>query len=121
MVKLEPIENQLSDNPARPSVGTVGKRITVETNIYPIRAIADTKAFQYDITLHPDVPPTVSRLLWKSVEAKVRSIKPQLSGALLAYDGRKNCFSTADLCEMGQSVSVTVEFDRSSQGKNPFF
>lgn len=113
MVKLESTGGVHSKNPPRLAQGTVGRSITVNTNIFPITAIADAQAFQYDVVITPDVP-VVFRKLWPFIESQVRKIRPELKGALLAYDGRRNAFSTADICEMGEKTTLTVDYDRSA-------
>ncbi len=110
---------KFSENPSRPVLSRgerrAGREITVTANIFPITAIANVKAFQYDVVIDPEVPPAISRRLWDQVEGKVRQLKPELKGALLAFDGRKNAFSTADLGPMGQPMTVSVEFDKNSE------
>ena len=108
---------KFSDNPARPTLvpgeRRAGREISVTTNIFPIKAMGNVKAFQYDVVIEPDVPPTVSRQLWEFVESKIQAMKPQ-DRVLLAYDGRRNAFSTVSLGEIGESVTVTVEYDKNA-------
>ena len=105
--------SSFSDNPARPSTGTSGKPISVDVNIFPIRAIAEMNAFQYDIKADPDLPSTLLRKLWeKMIVDQLRSHVPEGKKALFVFDGKKNAFSTVSFGEMGKKVDVTIEYDR---------
>jgi eukaryotic translation initiation factor 2C len=102
---------QRTENPLRPGIGTSGTQIQVQVNIYPITALGNVKAYQYDVTFKPDIPPSVTRTLWNQVESKIRKL-PSMQRALLAYDGKKNAFSTTDICSSDSPVILDVGSER---------
>lgn len=122
-----------TENPKRPGFGTIGKRITLNANIFAVQLKEDITAFQYHVKMiqydrkkstdgelietskEVDLPVAVSRPLWKFVESEVRKHFSNLQSVYLAYDGKKTCYSTADLCAMGEKVEVEVLFDRTAE------
>lgn len=106
----------LSENPLRPTLAPgerrAGKPIRVTANIFPMKGIPNISAFQYDVAIVPEVPPKVTRQLWSFVESKIQA--RHKGKVLLAYDGRSIAFSTASIGEMGEPVTVTVEYDKNA-------
>ena len=127
-----------SSNPKRPGQGKVGKRITLNANIFAIKLKEDMKAFQYHVKIiqfdrkkstsnqvdevgkEVDLPVAVSRPLWRFVESEVRRHFSNLGSVYLTYDGKKTCYTTADLCGMGEKVEVEVVFDRTAEFQSNF-
>ena len=109
-------KRNLSENPLRPTLAPgerrAGRPIRVTANIFPMKGIPNISAFQYDVAIVPEVPPKVSRQLWAFVESKIQA--RHKAKVLLAYDGRSIAFSTASIGEMGEPVTVTVEYDKNA-------
>jgi hypothetical protein len=106
----------LSENPLRPVLAPgerrAGRAIRVAANMFPMKGIPNIQAFQYDVVIKPEVPPAVTRQLWGFVESQIQA--RHKGQVLLAYDGRSNAFSTASIGEMGEPVTVKVDYDKNA-------
>lgn len=71
--------------------GTSGRNIRVRTNFYEITHLPQKNVFHYDITITPDLPPSMNRKVWKCFEDQF--LDTVLGGIRPVYDGRKNIFS----------------------------
>ncbi|RKO88986.1 Piwi domain-containing protein [Blyttiomyces helicus] len=102
--------------PLRPdNGGTTGRLLRVRVNIFPVRALAETTAYQYDVVMKPEVPPVAARQVWKLVEEELRAKSPK---ALVVYDGRKNAFTTFNIGER-ESLSVTLRREDRQDSAGP--
>ncbi|KAJ3300746.1 hypothetical protein HK104_006045 [Borealophlyctis nickersoniae] len=95
----------VTDLPRRPGVGKTGRHIKVMVNVYPLRELVETIAYQYDVSITPAVPVPLSRVVWKLAEEQFRAGSKK---AYVVYDGRNNAFTTMDL---GDSLVATVNHD----------
>lgn len=87
--------------PQKTSVGTVGKKITVETNMFRLifPRNFETNVIHYDVVITPDKP----KCFLRSVFEEFRKI--QCPKRYPAFDGRKNAYSANNLPFGDQSVS----------------
>lgn len=94
-------EKYLDQMPQKIGVGTMGKKITVETNMFRLifPRNFETNVIHYDVVITPDTP----KCLLRSVFEKFRQI--QCPNRHPAFDGRKNAYSANDLPFGDQSVS----------------
>ncbi|KNC96140.1 uncharacterized protein SPPG_08528 [Spizellomyces punctatus DAOM BR117] len=103
---------KLTELPLRPDAGgTIGRPIKVRCNIFPLRMVANTIAYQYDVVMTPEkqadkISASLAKRAWRAAEEQFRAGD---KAALVVYDGKKNAFSTANLEQ--QSVKVVVNED----------
>ncbi|KAI8822400.1 Piwi domain-containing protein [Fimicolochytrium jonesii] len=102
---------QLTDLPLRPTPGVDGRNIKIRCNIYPLRMAAETMAYQYDVTMVPDVTALAKRA-WRLAQPLFLQNDER---AYIAYDGKKNAFSTVDF----QTTTVTVTIDKDEDDYYP--
>ncbi|KAI8914093.1 hypothetical protein BC831DRAFT_179551 [Entophlyctis helioformis] len=89
--------------------GRLGRKLTVRANIFPVTALADTYAYQYDVAFTPKVPVPVCRRAWKVIEATLKKkVGPK---CLLAFDGRQNAFSVFDMATQTLEIQVPRDDD----------
>ena len=71
-------------------MGTMGRQIRVRSNFFEITKLPDMKIIHYDVTITPDVPPTLNRIIFAEFE------RLNLAGALgnirSIFDGKLNLF-----------------------------
>ncbi|KAJ3148183.1 hypothetical protein HDU86_007531 [Geranomyces michiganensis] len=96
---------KLTELPLRPTPGKEGRPIKVRVNIFPLRVAAETIAYQYDVQIQPDIPALYKRA-WRVAEPLLRNGDTR---AFLAFDGKRNAFSTTFI--KAQTIKVTVEKD----------
>ncbi|TPX71401.1 hypothetical protein SpCBS45565_g01159 [Spizellomyces sp. 'palustris'] len=99
--------SKLTELPLRPDPGTRGTPIQVRCNIFPLKIVAETIAYQYDVVMDPNVP-ALAKHAWRLAEDQFRNGNKKV---LLAYDGKKNAFSTANF----SNLAVTVGVDRDEE------
>ncbi|RUS16005.1 Piwi domain-containing protein [Endogone sp. FLAS-F59071] len=85
---------KLSDVVLRPSSGTSGTKIKVRANFYEVTHLPQINVIHYDVTIEPDMPPTMNRKVWKHFED---TFDTALGGIRPVYDGKKNLFSPKKL------------------------
>ncbi|KAI8818718.1 Piwi domain-containing protein [Fimicolochytrium jonesii] len=96
---------KLTDLPLRPTPGKEGKPIKVRCNIFPLRLLAETVAYQYDVVMTPEVPALAKRA-WRVAQETFRDGNKK---SFIAFDGKKNAFSTQEFTNL--TVTVTVDKD----------
>ncbi|KAJ3182043.1 hypothetical protein HDU87_000383 [Geranomyces variabilis] len=97
---------KLTELPLRPTPGKEGRPIKVRCNIFPLRVAAETIAYQYDVTISPDIPALYKRA-WRIAEPLLRDGNNR---AFLAFDGKRNAFSTTLIPTQTIKVSVDKDF-----------
>ncbi|KAJ3169190.1 hypothetical protein HDU88_000986 [Geranomyces variabilis] len=97
---------KLTELPLRPTPGKEGRPIKVRVNIFPLRVAAETIAYQYDVTISPDIPALYKRA-WRIAEPLLRDGDTR---AFLAFDGKRNAFSTTLIPTQTIKVSVDKDF-----------
>ncbi|KAG7199076.1 hypothetical protein KM043_017975 [Ampulex compressa] len=98
------------------SGGTLGRRITVETNMFSLIFNQNfrTDAVHYDVTITPDKPKFLMRTVFETFRAKT------MPKRYPAYDGKKNAYSASNL-PFGDYVEGNVEvFDAERQQNRTF-
>lgn len=78
---------------------------TFPSDLYFPRLAAETIAYQYDVVMNPDFP-ALSKKAWRIAEAEFRNNN---SRAYIAYDGKKNAFSTAKFDTLTVKVNVNKD------------
>jgi hypothetical protein len=56
--------------------GTLGKTISLQTNMIPITSLSKVSAFQYDIAMNPEVGSDVSRRVFQQCETLIQKLHP---------------------------------------------
>ncbi|KAJ3410228.1 Eukaryotic translation initiation factor 2C, partial [Chytridiales sp. JEL 0842] len=104
--------------PKRPNPGTVGKKIKLFVNMYPM-TIPTADCYHYDVTISSvnpkktDLPPKVNRDV---MNAWKRSMKqPEVKSSV--YDGRKNMFTCKKLPADLQKGEMKVELPEEDEPK----
>ncbi|TPX56274.1 hypothetical protein PhCBS80983_g04652 [Powellomyces hirtus] len=101
------IPAKLTELPMRPPPGKEGRAIKVRCNIFPLRIAAETIAYQYDVVMLPDVPALYKRA-WRLAEPLFRDGNKR---AYMAFDGKKNAFSTAQIDQTTVKVAVDKDME----------
>ncbi|RUP50486.1 Piwi domain-containing protein [Jimgerdemannia flammicorona] len=86
----------------------------------PMKSLfADMDVFHYDVTITPDVPPKLNKIVWE--EFCITHKEDAFGGMLTVYDGRKNLFAPKELpCADPYSDKITIpEHDGSINRKAP--
>uniref|UniRef100_A0A1D1XV91 Protein argonaute MEL1 n=1 Tax=Anthurium amnicola TaxID=1678845 RepID=A0A1D1XV91_9ARAE len=92
----------------RPGVGRIGVQTRVRSNYFPVTLFPRDNIIQYDVTITPDVPPKLNRIIFaRFVE---RSQGGPIGDFKLVYDGRKIAFAPKVL-PFGQAGTFDVELD----------
>ena len=90
----------------RPGVGTTGKPVNILVNFFEITRLPDANVHHYDVTITPDVPPKLNRLVYRTMVE--RYTQSHLGGSLPVYDGRKNMFSLPELPFKSHTFEVSL-------------
>ncbi|KAJ3271560.1 hypothetical protein HDV01_006522 [Terramyces sp. JEL0728] len=90
--------------PKRPGFGSSGRPIKVAVNIFPVQQIASKNAFQYDISITPELPQEKQRRVFAQLE---QLLAQKYKGCWIVYDGKKNAFSTFDL-KYAQTFEIVI-------------
>ncbi|KAJ3020417.1 hypothetical protein HKX48_000825 [Thoreauomyces humboldtii] len=106
-MRLDPSAVKLTELPLRPVPGKDGRAIKVRCNIFPLRIAAETIAYQYDVVMDPDIP-VLYKKAWRLAEPLFRDGNHR---AYIAFDGKKNAFSTAILGPMCHKVTIDQDAD----------
>uniref|UniRef100_A0A0E0D4L9 Piwi domain-containing protein n=1 Tax=Oryza meridionalis TaxID=40149 RepID=A0A0E0D4L9_9ORYZ len=91
---LPPSSSKAVTFPARPDVGTIGRRCRVRANHFLVQ-VADNDIYHYDVVISPE---STSRERNRSIINKLVALHKQfLDGRLPVYDGRKSIYTAGPL------------------------
>ncbi|EAY91417.1 hypothetical protein OsI_13041 [Oryza sativa Indica Group] len=91
---LPPSSSKAVTFPARPDVGTIGRRCRVRANHFLVQ-VADKDIYHYDVVITPE---STSRERNRSIINKLVALHKQfLDGRLPVYDGRKSIYTAGPL------------------------
>lgn len=97
----------LSEFALRPEApATKGRSIYLKTNIFPLIEIEEKQIYQYDVVVVPEIPVEDTKLAWMKFESQVK--KKYGAGTFLAFDGKKNAYSSSSI----QGMTIKVQVDR---------
>ncbi|KAK3149042.1 hypothetical protein QOZ80_3AG0212190 [Eleusine coracana subsp. coracana] len=93
-------------HPARPGVGTMGKKVMIRANHFLVD-VADNNLFHYDVSINPE---SKSRQTNREVLNELIKLygKTSLGGKLPAYDGRKSLYTAGSLPFESEEFVVTL-------------
>ncbi|TVU44552.1 hypothetical protein EJB05_03997 [Eragrostis curvula] len=105
-VDLAPVSKKGMAHPARPGVGTVGKKVMIRANHFLVD-VADNNLFHYDVSINPE---SKSRQTNREVLNELIKLHGQtsLGGKLPAYDGRKSLYTAGSLPFESEEFVVTL-------------
>jgi eukaryotic translation initiation factor 2C len=109
----------MTELPIRPDLGTLGKRIPVQVNIFPVTQLSQLSAFQYDVAIVPEIPSKekavklpdeLCRRVFRQVEVL---LKEKYKNCWMVFDGSKNAYSTMKIadCEFDVYVKKQEEME----------
>ncbi|RIA82435.1 Piwi domain-containing protein [Glomus cerebriforme] len=75
----------------RPSLGNQGREIRVRANFFEVTSLPEANIHHYDITITPEVPPSLNRKVYQEFEEL--NSKSNFNNILPVFDGRKNIFT----------------------------
>lgn len=102
----------------RPSFGKEGRAIQIRANCYQLTQIPKGNIIHYDVTILPDIPASLGRLVFRQLEVN----KVWKADIRAVYDGRKNMYAPRripDLSKEPKEFSVTVQEEE--QGEQRVF
>ncbi|KAF9973718.1 eukaryotic translation initiation factor 2C, 2 [Actinomortierella ambigua] len=79
----------------RPGYGTKGIRTEVLSNFFPVTKLPDVLVYHYDVSITPDVPPSVNRKVFSGLED--RFLASDFNHIRPFFDGRRNMFTPKEL------------------------
>ncbi|CAN6308884.1 unnamed protein product [Urochloa humidicola] len=105
-VDLAPVSKKGLAHPARPGLGTVGKKVMIRANHFLVD-VADNNLFHYDVAINPE---SKSRQTNREVLNELIKLhgKTALGGKLPAYDGRKSLYTAGPLPFESEEFVVTL-------------
>ncbi|KAK8443935.1 hypothetical protein SEVIR_9G051150v4 [Setaria viridis] len=105
-VDLAPVSKKGLAHPARPDLGTVGKKVMIRANHFLVD-VADNNLFHYDVAINPE---SKSRQTNREVLNELIKLhgKTALGGKLPAYDGRKSLYTAGSLPFESEEFVVTL-------------
>jgi hypothetical protein len=110
METISKTPSELTEFVLRPSLGTSGRHIRVRSNFFEITNLPDMEIIHYDITITPDVPPTLNRKIFAEFE------NLNLSGALgnvrPVFDGK---FKFKFCAIINTCMFLTSHFNRTQE------
>ncbi|KAK3825007.1 MAG: Piwi domain-containing protein, partial [Benniella sp.] len=86
---------QLTNYVKRPDFGKAGKVVQVRSNHFEVTKLPNITIYHYDISVVPDVTPSVNRRIFTELMARHR--ESDLGNIHPVFDGRKNMFSPSEL------------------------
>ncbi|KAL2536180.1 Protein argonaute 5 [Forsythia ovata] len=90
-----PVSSKGMRYPARPGVGTVGRKVIVKANHFLVQ-VADRDLTHYDVSITPEV--SSKKVCREIMSELIKSYgASHLSKRMLAYDGRKSAYSAVPL------------------------
>ncbi|KAF9194167.1 hypothetical protein BGZ50_006646 [Haplosporangium sp. Z 11] len=99
----------------RPPPSTIGRAVIVRSNFFAVEQLPNITVHHYDVTVTPDVPPSVNRKIYEQFIASYRD--SDLGGSRPVYDGRKNIFSHRKLPFESRTFNVFLPGDIQSNSK----
>jgi len=86
-------DSKLTEFVLRPKTGQVrsGRTIRVRTNFFEVKHFPDQNIIHYDVTVTPDVPPSLNRQVFQRFEDTF--LTTTLGNVRAVYDSRKNIFA----------------------------
>ncbi|CAG8457935.1 8826_t:CDS:2 [Funneliformis mosseae] len=111
---------KVTDFVKRPGVGREGRPLKVRANFFEVTSLPDSNVHHYDVTITPEVPPSLNRKIYCEFEALNENI---LATARPVFDGRKNIYSPKPL-SFGENDAATFDItlpedDGAPLGKRP--
>ncbi|OEL15398.1 Protein argonaute MEL1 [Dichanthelium oligosanthes] len=105
-VDLAPVSKKGLAHPARPGLGTVGKKVMIRTNHFLVNG-ADNHLFHYDVAISPE---SKSRQTNREVLNELIKLhgKTALGGKLPAYHGKKSLYTAGSLPFESEEFVVTL-------------
>ncbi|XP_071730803.1 protein argonaute MEL1-like [Rutidosis leptorrhynchoides] len=105
-VPLVPSSSKLHKAPARPGVGTIGRKCMITANHFLVD-ISNKDPHQYDVTITPEVTSkSKCKAILKCLTEKYHT--SHLGNRRLAYDGKKSAFAAGSLPFESKEFVVTV-------------
>ncbi|GES99674.1 piwi domain-containing protein [Rhizophagus clarus] len=103
----------------RPSLGRQGREICVRANFFEITKLPKADIYQYDLSITPNVPYSLTREIFQKFEDLFRS---KLRNTSLVFDGRKYIFSRNPLPFDNSAIfDITLPEDENSTLKQRTF
>lgn len=81
--------------PERPMIGTKGRQIAVRANFFEFSTLPGRDLHQYDVKITPEVPPSLSRRIFRDLMDGLGS--KAFGGIVAVYDGRRSLYSPKPL------------------------
>jgi len=100
--------------PPRPGHGTEGRKISLETNFFPITVPRHLTLFQYDVVIQPEVPWGIKR---KVMQKAVETYRDRFAGQYPVFDGKKIMYCYKRLAQNQISMPDVVVDDRGRERK----
>jgi eukaryotic translation initiation factor 2C len=86
---------QFTNYVKRPDFGKTGKVVRVHSNHFEVTKLPNITIYHYDMSVVPDVTPSMSRRIFSELMAQHR--ESDLKNIHPVFDGRKNMFSPSEL------------------------
>src|SRR6266542_3042 len=104
----------------RPGVGRQGRAIKVRANFFEVTSLPDSNIHHYDVTITPEVPPSLNRRIYFEFENLQTNV---LGHVKPVFDGRKNIYAPKPLTFAdGDAATFDItlpEDDGATLGKRP--
>jgi eukaryotic translation initiation factor 2C len=88
--------------------GALGRKATVQVNIFPITALNELSAYHYDVVMNPELPAPISRHVFRQLELKIKEKHPKV---FFVFDGLKNAFSTSNIDDVMFDIYANKEVE----------
>ncbi|CAG8572560.1 947_t:CDS:2, partial [Acaulospora morrowiae] len=98
-----------------PGQGTLGRLVRVRTNYFNM-SLPERSIVHYDVTITPQVPPTLNRKVYRVFEEQYKA--DALGNARPVFDGQKNMFAPRPL-PFGDSYTFNVTLDEDLRRRVP--
>lgn len=92
--------------PLRPGTGNAGKGIRLTANYLQVTKLPVGEIVQYDVAINPDVPRSIKRKIFTTIEADFGS--SAFGGKKVAYDGQANLYSLGPLPKADITLQVSL-------------
>lgn len=86
--------------------GSVGRKIGLKANIFPVTALAGVVVYHYHIVMLPELPPEQSRQVFRQCEVLLKKCAPD---SWFVYDGVKNAYSTTLIPDLHYEIVYEKE------------
>lgn len=98
--------------------GVEGQVVRVKTNFFEVKDFTVGDIIHYDVSIQPVVPPRLNRIIFDALLASHGS--SELSGIILAYDGRYSAYSSSPLPKATHTLDVPLtEADADTASSRP--